>query len=104
MRLIDGIFAIHWFERYRLWRQLDKAVPGSSLDYQIPAEIINPLRNRKRFPEPFQDEEPAHMPKVGKKTYAYTPAGQKAAKKEATKTGKKVRKGRKTSSGTKQSR
>lgn len=29
------------------------------------------------------------MPKVGKKTYPYTPAGKKAAKKAAKKTGKK---------------
>ena len=30
------------------------------------------------------------MPKVGKKTYSYTPAGKKAAKKAAKKTGKKM--------------
>ena len=30
------------------------------------------------------------MPKVGKKHYSYTPAGMAAAKKEATKTGKKA--------------
>jgi len=30
------------------------------------------------------------MPKVGKKTFAYTPKGKEAAKKAAKKTGKKV--------------
>jgi hypothetical protein len=30
------------------------------------------------------------MPKVGKKTFAYTPKGKAAAKKAAKKTGKKV--------------
>jgi len=30
------------------------------------------------------------MPKVGKKTFAYTPKGKAAAKKAAAKTGKKV--------------
>jgi len=32
------------------------------------------------------------MPKVGKKKFAYTPKGKKAAKKYAKKTGKKVKK------------
>ena len=32
------------------------------------------------------------MPKVGKKKFAYTPAGKKAAAKYATKKGKKVKK------------
>ena len=32
------------------------------------------------------------MPEVGKKHFAYTPAGKAAAKKEAKKTGKKVTK------------
>ena len=33
------------------------------------------------------------MPKVGKKSFAYTQKGKKAAKKHAKKTGKKVRSG-----------
>ena len=35
------------------------------------------------------------MPKVGKKTYAYTPKGRAAAKKAAKKKGLKVRKSKK---------
>lgn len=35
------------------------------------------------------------MPMVGKKKYAYTPKGKAAAKKAASKTGKKVRKTKK---------
>jgi|TARA_R100000541_G_scaffold22661_1_gene32576 hypothetical protein len=35
------------------------------------------------------------MPKVGKKTYAYTPKGKAAAKKAAKKKGLKVRKSKK---------
>lgn len=35
------------------------------------------------------------MPKVGKKTYSYTPAGKKAAKKAAKSTGKKTKSAKK---------
>ena len=49
MKLRDAIFAVSMFSRFRLWPLLDYI--------HVPAELINPIRDKVENPEPFVDDE-----------------------------------------------